>query len=129
MTIRCDTCDRTVEPAEGGWTYFTPSKASEKQALHGEGFWAEDERWFVCVECEPLVELNSLIRLCQRWLRLNPEKAIAPAKRPDYRGQWIPCSGLEYAALALKGFMDNKTDKRVWEDVVSPAGPPQEGAP
>lgn len=124
MTIRCDTCDRTVDPSEGGWTYFTPRQASEKQALFGEGFWAEDEGWFVCVDCGVLVEAGSLELLGRRWLWMNPEKALHPAVKPDYHGGWIPCTALEFALLTLKGFLENKTDRRVWEDVVSPAGPP-----
>lgn len=112
--IKCDLCNRVVQPEEGGWTYLTPNQAdSALEASILNTFWAEDVYWLACKDCNTLVEANDLEALCIRWWELNP------TMRED--------KYLDYAFMTLKTFMEHKTT-RAWEDVVSPVGqvPPAE---
>lgn len=112
--IKCDLCNRVVQPEEGGWTYLTPNVEEDPVLAEAKNiFWAEDQMWLVCNDCHPHVESGNLVELCVRWYEMNQTLATE--------------AHIDYAFITLKAFMEHKT-KRVWEDVVSPPGvsPPLE---
>lgn len=53
---KCDTCDKRLAVKEPVWEWRTPSTGTQEEAEQGLAFWAEDERWALCDECNEIVE-------------------------------------------------------------------------
>lgn len=51
MSHQCDTCNSTTVK----WEWETPNKVTREEAERGKGYWAEDERWFVCDTCHEFI--------------------------------------------------------------------------